>query len=349
MSRLRAPVITPNDRRVVGDLRSAPPLGRDEAMWAVASGSGGVGRSTVAALLAAGLVRRGRTVCLVDADWTGPALAPLLDVPVPLRGDPWSAAEPEAVFTPLHDDLVLLPGVGPMSGDPSRRACRRLVGRLRARSEERVVVDLPGGTTDRALDLWLASDVPVLVTVPERIPLEATFRLLARVFARMVRPWLDRKLGREAAGVALDEGWERAEGRAGTWMRSIARAAQLVPDEIAEAVGRRPLYLVLNRVRRGDDVDVGHALVTAAGHGLGLDVRFRGVISEDEDGWIRARRAAGAQNAGFSECLSADVHELIDRIVRDVEVAPPGDLLWDLKDAAALVGNAGRRNRPPWR
>jgi hypothetical protein len=30
-------------------------------------------------------------------------------------------------------------------------------------------------------------------------------------------------------------------------------------------------------------------------------------------------------------------------------VAPPGDLLWDLKDAAALVGNAGRRHRPPWR
>lgn len=349
MSRLRVPVITPKDRRVVGDLRAAGPLGDEQALWAVASGSGGVGRSTVAALLAAGLVRRGRTVCLVDADWTGPTLAPLLDVAAPLRGDPWSNTEPEAVVTALHDDLLLLPGVGPLTGDPSRRACRRLVSRLRARGEERVVVDLPAGTTDRALDLWLASDVPVLVAVPERIPLEATFRLLARVFARLVRPWLDRKLGREAAGAALDEGWQRAGGRAGTWMRAVARAANLVPDEIAEAVGRRPLYVVLNRVRRGDDVDVGHALVTAAGHGLGLDVRFRGVISEDEDGWIRARRAAGAKGPGFSECLSADVHELIDRIVRNAEVAPPGDLLWDLKDAAALVGNAARRHRPPWR
>jgi MinD-like ATPase involved in chromosome partitioning or flagellar assembly len=273
----------------------------------------------------------------------------MLDVTVPLRGDPWSTGEPEIVPTKLHEDLVLLPGSGPLSGDPSRRACRRLVGRLRNRTEERVVVDLPAGTTDRALDLWLASDVPLLVTVPERIPLEATFRLLARVFARLVRPWLDRKLGREAAGAALSEGWERSGGRAGTWMRSVARAAQLVPDEIADAVGRRPLYLVLNRVRRGDDVDVGHTLVTAAGHGLGLDLRFRGVISEDEDGWIRARRAPDDQGPVFSECLAADVHELIDRIAREAEVAPPGDLLWDLKDAAALVGNAGRRNRPPWR
>ncbi len=155
--------------------------------------------------------------------------------------------------------------------------------------------------------------------------------------------------GKQEASAALDLGWERSGGRAGTWMRAVARASNLVPDEIAEAVGRRPLYLVLNRVRRGDDVDVGHALVTAAGHGLGLDLRFRGVLSEDEDGWIRARRAAGADGPNFSECLSADVHELIDRIARDAEVAPPGDLLWDLKDAAALVGNAGRRSQPPWR
>ena len=36
--------------------------------WMIASGKGGVGKSTIAAALGTGLAREGRQVCVVDAD-----------------------------------------------------------------------------------------------------------------------------------------------------------------------------------------------------------------------------------------------------------------------------------------
>ena len=36
--------------------------------WMIASGKGGVGKSTIAAALGTGLAREGRRVCVVDAD-----------------------------------------------------------------------------------------------------------------------------------------------------------------------------------------------------------------------------------------------------------------------------------------
>ena len=100
-------------------------------------------------------------------------------------------------------------------------------------------------------------------------------RLLARVFARKAEPWLARRVGASKARSLLSEAWDRCAGRTGTWMRSVAQLAEVDPAELAACAGRSPVYLVLNRARRGDDVDVGHALVTAAGHGLGIDLRFR--------------------------------------------------------------------------
>jgi MinD-like ATPase involved in chromosome partitioning or flagellar assembly len=326
------PVITPGGREPLArGVGSGPAHGG--RVWAVASGSGGVGRSTLAAVLGLRFVHRGHEVCLVDADWTGPSLASMLDLEAGSSRSPWSAElRPESVAE--HADLRLVAGPPPMTGDPSRRACRQLLERLAAAAETRVVLDLPAGTHDAALDLWLGADVPLLVTVPERLPLEATARLLSRVAARLLTPWLARRIGAHAAHEALAEGWERSNGRTGTWMRSVARVAGVPVDELMRPMGRKPLFLVVNRVRRGDDVDVGHALVTAAGHGLGLDLRFRGVVPFDDEGWIRSRRRASAAAGREGDLLGEEVDDLLDRMDEDVDVPRPGDWRWSLMEAA---------------
>ncbi len=306
-------------------------------MWAFASGSGGVGRSTMTAALGARLVHRGHRVCLVDADWSGPSLASMLDVPASSARSPWDGEELVPERTPAHADLRVVLGAPPVLGDPSRRACRELKERLEALDASRVVVDLPAGTHDAALDLWLAADQPVIVAVPERLPLEATARLLARVFARLVEPYLRRRLGADATREVLSEAWDACAGRTGTWMRSVARVAGVDAQELAARAGRKPLYLVMNRVRRGDDVDVGHALVTAAGHGLGLDLRFRAVIPYEDEGWIRARRTGGAA-PGRADLLADEIDDLLARMEEDCDVPAPGDWRWNLQAAASAIG-----------
>ena len=122
--------------------------------WALASGSGGVGRSTLAVTLGARLVRRGKTTCLVDGDWTGPTLGTLLDVSTARSA--WSGGdELLPLATGVHDELHLVPGPGPMSADPTRRDAARLCQNVGHLEHDEVLVDLPGGAHDVALDVWL--------------------------------------------------------------------------------------------------------------------------------------------------------------------------------------------------
>ncbi len=338
MSRLVAPVITPGNRRPVAS-RALAPRGAGR-VWALASGSGGVGRTTLAAALGARMVRSGHRVCLVDADWTGPSLAGLMG----LQGvgpSSWLDGTPQ--HTTEHPELTVLTGPAPLSGDPSRRSCRDLLSSLDELPNERVLLDLPAGSSDAALELWLAADRPVLVAVPERLPLQSSARLLARVYARRVLPWLSKQLGATEARAALDRAWQACEGRPASWLRATAVEAGVFASELVQRAGNKPLYLVLNRVRRGDDVDVGHALVNAARDGLGLDLRFRGVVPFEDDGWIRARRHRVAVPGTAADLLGLEVDDLLRRMERDEDVPPPGTWQWSLQEAAvAMKAGAGK-------
>lgn len=355
MSRLRAPVIVPGSRQAVPRLRGIAGGAAHAAprSWAFASGCGGLGRSTLAVTLGARLVRRGRTTCVVDADWTSPTLGALLDLPN--GATEWPGRRPGLDLVPsgVHADLSVVLGAAPMTGDPNRRDARRLAKLVRDLPHDDVLMDLPAGTNDAALDLWLRADRPVLVAVPERLPLESTARLLGRVFARLARPWLARRVGPSAADSLLARAWVECGGRTGTWMRTVARLADLPPADLAAHVGRRRLYLVLNRVRRGDDVDVGHALVTAAGHGLGLDVRFRAALPFDADAWIRARRRSGAVSVRAGDLLGVELDEFLERMDDSRDLPGRGDWRLDLGALAQLATMGGGASpdpsNPPWR
>lgn len=321
--------------------------------WAFASGSGGVGRSTLAVTLAARLVRRGKSACLVDGDWTGPTLGTLLDVSTPRAQ--WSGGKGlEPIATTLHHELSLVPGPGPTSADPTRRDAARLWTNAARLTQDEVLLDLPGGAHDAALDVWLAADFPLLVAVPERLPLEATARLLGRVFARLARPWLARRLGAARADRVLGDAWTECGGRTGTWMRTTARLAGVSADDLAAHVGGRPVFLVMNRVRRGDDIDVGHALVTAAGHGLGIELRFRAALPWDEDAWIRARRRRARPGADAGDLLGTELDEALTRMDEGVDLPTRGGWRADLSALAELAQESAGQEAPiggerPWR
>ncbi len=356
MGRLRAPVIVPGSRQAVPRLRgiAGGAVAAGPRSWAFASGCGGLGRSTLAVTLGARLVRRGRTSCVVDADWTSPTLAALLDLPNGASNWPGRGADLQPVPSGVHADLSVVLGAAPMTGDPNRRDARRLAELVKKLPQDDVLLDLPAGTNDAALDLWLQADRPVLVAVPERLPLESTARLLGRVFARLARPWLARRIGPADADSVLARAWEECGGRTGTWMRTVARLANLSSDDLAAHVGRRTLYLVLNRVRRGDDVDVGHALVTAAGHGLGLDVRFRAALPFDADAWIRARRRSGAVSVRAGDLLGIELDEFLQRMHDSHDLPGRGEWRLDLGALAKLAGAGGGTASPepadpPWR
>lgn len=151
---------------------------------AVASGKGGVGKSTISVNLAVSLAQAGASVGLLDADITGPNIPMMLGVEGQPKATAQGKIEPLArhgvkvisiqFFVPEGQPIVWR---GPLVGGAIQQFLRDVDwGEL-----DYLVVDLPPGTSDA--QLTLAQAVPlsgaVLVTTPQEVSLSDVAKALA--------------------------------------------------------------------------------------------------------------------------------------------------------------------------
>jgi ATP-binding protein involved in chromosome partitioning len=161
---------------------------------AVASGKGGVGKSTVSVNLAVALAQAGATVGLLDADITGPNIPMMLGVSGQPKATEANKIEPMErhgvkvisiqFFVPEGQPIVWR---GPLVGGAIQQFLRDVDwGDL-----DYLVIDLPPGTSDAQLTLAQAVPITgaVLVTTPQEVALSDVAKALA-MFKRMSVPIL---------------------------------------------------------------------------------------------------------------------------------------------------------------
>jgi ATP-binding protein involved in chromosome partitioning len=143
---------------------------------AIASGKGGVGKSTVAVNLAVALAQAGASVGLLDADITGPNIPLMLGVEGQPTASPNNKINPLSrwgvktisiqFFVPEGQPIIWR---GPLIGGAIQQFLRDVDwGEL-----DYLVVDMPPGTSDAQLTLAQAVPVSgaVLVTTPQEVSL----------------------------------------------------------------------------------------------------------------------------------------------------------------------------------
>ena len=161
---------------------------------AVASGKGGVGKSTVSVNLAAGLAERGARVGLFDTDIYGPNVPRMVD-----SDDGPEATEEKTLIPPERYGLKLMSMdflVGPddpviWRGPMVHKMLTQLVEDVEWGQLDYLVVDLPPGTGDTQLTVLqtLPLTGAVIVTTPQQVAIDDAVKGL-RMFGEHETPVL---------------------------------------------------------------------------------------------------------------------------------------------------------------
>lgn len=151
------------------------PSGVDRIL-AIASGKGGVGKSTVSSNLAVALAKAGRKVGLLDADIYGPSQPRMMGI------NKRPASPDGKTIIPLHAHGVTLMSIGFMleegkavvwRGPMLMGALQQMLGQVEWGDLDVLIVDLPPGTGDVQLTLCTKSELTgaIVVSTPQDVAL----------------------------------------------------------------------------------------------------------------------------------------------------------------------------------
>ncbi len=217
---------------------------------AVASGKGGVGKSTLTANLAAALADRGERVGVLDADVYGHSIPHMLGV------DQRPVVVDKMIVPPVRDTLKLM-SIGFFLEDNSplmwrgpmlHRALEQFLSDVHWGELDTLVVDMPPGTGDVAISLGqlLPRAEVVVVTTPQPAAQQVAVRAAA----------MAEKTGMRISGVVENMSW-----LVGTGQELFgAGGGQSLADEIgSQLLGQVPLDPVLREA-----ADAGRTVFEAA-------------------------------------------------------------------------------------
>jgi flagellar biosynthesis protein FlhG len=252
------------------------------AIVSIASGKGGVGKSTTVSNLGLLLARRGLSTVLVDLDVGGAdlhimfgELAPKVTLSDFLAHRVESLAE-VAMPLAINPKLRLIAGTGDTlrNTNPASQTKRRLEKHVRELEADVILLDIGAGSNLHALDFFLWGDVPVVISTPDPTAVMDLYRFVKLAAIRRVTRAIG---GRESVSEQIaDEDVASIE-------QLLANAGAAGPEIEARAkeslVGFRPALIFNSSNER--DRTAGARLAAVIQKFLGTPADVLGQVPED--------------------------------------------------------------------
>lgn len=287
-------------------------------------GKGGVGKTFLAANLAAALARTGARVVAVDTDVEGANLHTWLGV-----GSP-RASLADFVSGRVQDPLELvvgtpIPNLGLIAAthghlaaaqpEPSRRI--ELLQRLKRLPCDFVFVDCGAGAHPATLDYFLVGDEGVLVLHPEPTSLENAYTFLRAAFYRRMHLVMQKHDVRERVREAMDQ--RNARGIR-TPLDLLREIESMDPEEgrrFARSMRSFRPRIVVNEVESAEEIKLGFSVRSVCRRFFGIDADYVGYVNRDP----AVREAVLARRPVVEVRPGSDAAIYVQRIARKLSEA----------------------------
>jgi flagellar biosynthesis protein FlhG len=279
---------------------------------AIGGGKGGVGKSFVAANLAAKLGERGFKVLLVDLDMGGANLHTYVGMAIPSRTlidfvvyESLSFSEVIQRTPSLNVDLIAGGKDEMWSFEGDTNATGTMNGLWKAilncrntHGYDFVLLDLGAGTHRYTVDFFAAAHMGIVTVLPEPTSIENAYTFLKASVSRLidnVGMQLEEFSAANAAKACLGSPVAGGIAQPGTYAEKLRGLYGQYPEFVTAlfyALSGRQMGFVVNQIRSQRDIDIGFSMETICNGYFSYQSHFLGYINYDDAAWksLRNRR-----------------------------------------------------------
>jgi flagellar biosynthesis protein FlhG len=278
------------------DRQFGPPGRKNQKIWAVGGGKGGVGKSLVTANLSICLALMGHRVAAIDLDLGGANLHTCLGVPIPEKtlSDYLSkkVRSLNELLTPTAiNNLFLISGAQDDLGIANLKHMHKakLLSQLNELDVDYVLLDLGAGTTFNTIDFFISADQGIITTLPEPTSIENSYRFIKAVYLRKL------KLAEELLeiGPLIEEAMNAKLSQNSTPADLIGRVIEINPivgQKLRSEVGKLQPKLIINQVRTQADIDIGFSMKLICKKYFGINLDYVGYLDYDATVWQSVKK-----------------------------------------------------------
>ncbi len=267
---------------------------------AVGGGKGGVGKTVIAASLAAGLAMSGKRVVVVDGDLGGANLHAVVGMKAPKRNysdffnRKVNRLQEVVAPHPTIENLGLISGSRGALGIANLTFYQKMkfIRHLDEIEADFVILDLGAGSDYNMLDLFLAADQGLVVVNPEPLSIQECVDFLRQVFYRkLCRIFRNQEKTEPVIKTFAGAVTFQERHSVGDLIDAVAEIDLDAGQKVAMWAETFKPGLLINGVGSNRDIDKGMTVLTAIREELLVEMPYWGKVRDDQ--WIKRSLDAG--------------------------------------------------------
>ena len=303
------------------DQPGSEPQNRKPRVWAVGGGKGGVGKSAITTSLALSLARRGKRCILVDADLGGANLHTFVGMINPERtlSDLFRkdvSGLQDILLPTKFENLWLISGAKALldMANPAHVQKMKVIRQIFSLNADHIFIDLGAGSAFNVIDFFLAAQEGLMVIMPTPTSVENAYHFLKAVYYRKLKRVVKSLKAEQLVDKVLAEKVERGIRSPRDLVRDIQSVNPDIGRALAESMSCLTPRLIVNQVRRGEDLDLGNKIAMACRDFFAIDMKVSGNIRVDE----RALTSLKARRPTLDMFPNSPFSDDIERLVRTI-------------------------------